>query len=61
MTVKTTEGNGIKVYVIAFVLSHSRYKYAIWQTRPFTTREVLQCYEQAFQYFGGITEEIVSR
>ncbi|WP_449366252.1 DDE-type integrase/transposase/recombinase, partial [Virgibacillus sediminis] len=59
LKVKVTDGRTMKVYVIAFVLSHSRYKYAEWQERPFTTRDVLRCHENAFEYFGGITEEIV--
>lgn len=59
MKVKTHEGKVIKIYVIAFVLSHSRYKYAEWQERPFTTRDVLRCHENAFEYFGGRTEEMV--
>ncbi|MFS0577534.1 IS21 family transposase [Sporosarcina sp. 179-K 3D1 HS] len=59
LKVKTSEGKTTKLYVIAFVLSHSRYKYAIWQERPFTTRDVLRCHEMAFEYYGGITEEIV--
>ncbi|SDI43338.1 Transposase [Alteribacillus persepolensis] len=57
--VKTLKGSSIKLYVIAFVLAHSRYKYAEWQDRPFTTRDVLRCHENAFEYYGGITEEIV--
>lgn len=57
--VKTTKGKTIKLYVIAFVLAHSRYKYAEWQDRPFTTRDVLRTHENAFQYFGGMTSEIV--
>ncbi|MFC2947672.1 IS21 family transposase [Virgibacillus sediminis] len=59
LKVKVTDGRTMKVYVIAFVLSHSRYKYAEWQEKPFTTRDVLRCHENAFEYFGGITEEIV--
>ncbi|WP_254052780.1 hypothetical protein [Bacillus sp. V59.32b] len=27
--------------------------------RPFTTRDTIQCHEQAFAYFGGMPEEIV--
>ncbi len=57
--VKTFEGKWIKIYVIAFVLSHSRYKYAEWQERPFHTRDVLRCHENAFEYYGGRTDEIV--
>lgn len=57
--VKTFDGKTKKVYVIVFVLSHSRFKYAYWQERPFTTRDVLRCHEKAFEYYGGMTEEIV--
>lgn len=57
--VRTTENKWKKLYVIAFVLSHSRYKYAEWQERPFTTRDVIRGHENAFEYFGGMTEEIV--
>lgn len=59
MKVKTFEEKVIKIYVIAFVLSASRFKYAEWQERPFTTRDVLRCHENAFEYYGGRTEEIV--
>ncbi len=55
----TYEGKTKKLYVIAFVLSHSRFKYAEWQDHPFTTQDVLRSHENAFQYYGGITEEIV--
>ncbi|MGJ9386195.1 IS21 family transposase [Salipaludibacillus sp. CF4.18] len=57
--IRTFEGKWIKTYVIAFVLSHSRYKYAEWQDRPFNTRDVLRCHENAFEYYGGRTDEIV--
>ena len=53
-----TEGR-IKLYCIGFVLSHSRYKYVEWQERPFTTKDVVRAHENAFDYFGGRTEEIV--
>ncbi|MGJ9459575.1 IS21 family transposase [Oceanobacillus sp. CF4.6] len=59
MKVKTVEGKWKKIYAIAFVLSHSRYKYSEWQDRPFTTRDVIRSHENAFVYYGGITEEIV--
>ncbi|MDE3837801.1 IS21 family transposase [Bacillus methanolicus] len=49
----------VKLYFIAFVLSHSRYKYMEWLDRPFTTRDVIRCHENAFQWFGGIPREIV--
>lgn len=49
----------IKLYVMAFVLSHSRYKYCEWQDRPFRTSDIIRIHENAFQYFGGMPEEIV--
>ncbi|MED4770261.1 IS21 family transposase, partial [Cytobacillus firmus] len=56
---KTTDNKEIKLYFIAFVMAHSRYKYMEWQTRPFTTRDAIRCHENAFQFYGGRTEEIV--
>ncbi|GAA0305678.1 transposase [Gracilibacillus halotolerans] len=59
MKIKTFEGKWKKLYAIAFVLSHSRYKYSEWQERPFTTRDVIRCHESAFEYYGGMSDEIV--
>lgn len=56
---KTTQKNEIKLYFIAFVLAHSRHKYMDWQDRPFTTQDAIRCHENAFQFFEGMTEEIV--
>ncbi|WP_371017948.1 IS21 family transposase [Pseudalkalibacillus sp. JSM 102089] len=56
---KTTDSKEIKLYFIAFVLAHSRYKYMEWQTSPFTTRDAIRCHENAFQFYGGHTNEIV--
>lgn len=58
-TVETTEKSKKKLYCIAFVLSHSRQKYAEWQDRPFTTRDVLRSHENAFEFYGGKTNEVV--
>ena len=30
-----------------------------WQDRPFTTQDTIRCHENAFRFFGGMTEEIV--
>ena len=54
-----TCGQLIKLRFIAFVLSHSRYKYVEWLARPFTTRDVIQTHENAFEYYGGMPKEIV--
>lgn len=59
ITVKNSEKKDIKLYFITFVLSHSRYKYVEWLDRPFTTRDTIRCHEKAFQFFGGMPEEIV--
>ena len=56
---KTTEKKEIKLYLVAFVLAHSWYKYMEWQNRPFTTSDAIRCHENAFQFYGGRTEEIV--
>lgn len=57
--VYTAEKKSKKLYVIAFVLSHSRMKYAEWLDRPFTTRDVLRTHENAFAFYGGMPEEMV--
>ncbi|UQD53535.1 IS21 family transposase [Bacillus methanolicus] len=59
ITIKNSENKDVKLYFITFVLSHSRYKYVEWLDRPFTTRDTIRCHEKAFQFFGGIPEEIV--
>ena len=56
---KTKSNKEIKLYFIAFVLAHSRMKYMEWQNRPFTTRDAIRCHENAFQFYGGRTTEIV--
>src|SRR5690625_1575580 len=56
---RNTQNKKVKLYVIVFVFSHSRYKYGAWQERPFITRDMLRYHENAFEFFGGRTEEIV--
>ena len=56
---KNIHNKEVKLYFIAFVLAHSRYKYMEWQDRPFTTKDAIRCHENAFQFFGGMPEEIV--
>ncbi|UCZ54862.1 IS21 family transposase [Bacillus shivajii] len=56
---QSSNGNSVKLRFIAFVMSNSRYKYKEWLDRPFTTRDVIRAHENAFQYFEGITREIV--
>ena len=49
----------VKLYCFAMVLSHSRYKFILWQTAPFTTETFIIAHEKAFAFLGGRTEEIV--
>jgi len=56
---KTPSGNTVKLRFIAFVMANSRQKYKEWLDRPFTTRDVIRAHENAFHYFGGITDELV--
>lgn len=56
---RTLSKKEIKLYFIAFVLAHSRYKYMEWQDRPFTTKDAIRCHENAFHFYGGKPNEIV--
>ncbi len=48
-----------KVYFFSMVLSASRYKYAYFLDRPFTTRTAIDAHEAAFEFFRGLPKEIV--
>lgn len=56
---KNTEGNRVKVYAAAFVLAHSRYKYAEIQSRPFTATDLVSACHRCFRYMGGMPQEMV--
>lgn len=56
---KTIDNKEVKLSFIAFVLSHSRYKYTEWLDRPFTTQDVIKAHENAFNWYGGMANEIV--
>jgi len=57
--VPTLSGRNKKVYCFAMVLSHSRYKFVLWQTRPFTTETFIMSHIKAFEFFGGRPRELV--
>jgi hypothetical protein len=57
--VRMHNGNIIKLYVMCFVLSHSRHKYCEWQNRPFNTSDIIRIHENAFDFYGGMPQEIV--
>ncbi len=52
-------GQRKKLYLAGFILSHSRFKYVEWLDRPLRTSDLIKMQENAFRYFGGMTEEIV--
>ena len=53
------EGGQTKVYVAAFVLSRSRYKYVQVQSRPFTSVDLVRICHDCFRYMGGMPAELV--
>lgn len=59
ISVRTVSGRNKKVYCFAMVLSHSRYKFVLWQEKPFTTDTFVLAHIKAFEYFGGRPREVV--
>ncbi|MGI6679559.1 MAG: IS21 family transposase [Dehalobacterium sp.] len=56
---RSSIGRIVTLYFATFVLAHSRHKYVEWLDRPFTTRDLINVHENAFEYYGGMTKEIV--
>jgi len=54
-----TTASGLKLYIFASVLSASRYKYVAFQTKPFTTLDLIGHLLDCFDYIGGLPEELV--
>lgn len=48
-----------KVYFVGMVFAHSRYKWAYFQTKPFTSSDLIRAMNYGFEHFGGIPKEIV--
>lgn len=48
-----------KVFVVAGVLSHSRYKWGRWYTAGLTSAQLTVALEECFDFFGGIPSELV--
>lgn len=40
-------------------MTHSRYKFILWQEKPFTTDTFVQAHIKAFAFFGGRPQEMV--
>jgi transposase len=56
---ETRNGRHKKVYCFAMVLSRSRYKFILWQEKPFTTDSFIQAHIKAFSFYGGRPQELV--
>ena len=48
-----------KLYFVAFTLSHSRYKWGRFQSRPFATKDVIEALYGCFEYMGGMPRQLV--
>jgi len=51
--------NRIKLYCLAAVLSHSRYKCGVWYAAPLTAAILVQALELCFEYLGGMPKQLV--
>ena len=56
---RASNGKRKKVYFFAMVLSRSRMKFVWFKDAPFTTIDVINAHEKAFEFFGGIPKVIV--
>ena len=50
----------MKLYCMGAVLAHSRYKYALWRDRPFTTVTFLDAMNSCFAFYGGMPAGLFS-
>ena len=49
----------VKLYVAAFSLSCSRYKWGLFQDKPFTSADLVCALHYCFEYFGGMPRQLV--
>jgi transposase len=56
---QSIDGPRIKIRFAAFVLAHSRFKWASFQTRSFTTSDLVHSCHKCFKYLGGMPLEMV--
>jgi transposase len=49
----------IKLYCVAAVLSHSRYKWGMWYAQPLTSIKFIQALQMCFEYMCGTPKELV--
>jgi hypothetical protein len=49
----------IKLYFVVFTLSHSRYKWGVFQDKPFLSADLVEALYGCFDYFGGMPRQLV--
>lgn len=59
ISVPSTGGRRQKMYCMAAVLAHSRFKYAEWSNQPFTSVRLTGMLRRCFEYIGGVPQELV--
>jgi len=52
-------GRYVKLYVVVFTLSYSRYKWGFFQERPFQTTDLVRALHMCFEYIGGSPRQLV--
>lgn len=58
-SMRTPDGQYVKVYFIGVVLSHSRYKWGYFLDRPFCSADLIYCLDLCFKHCGGVAHELV--
>jgi transposase len=53
------KGHHIKLYFVAAVLSHSRYKWGMWYTQQLRALQFVQALQICFEYLRGVPKELV--
>src|SRR5690606_6537634 len=56
---RTTDGKTKTVQFFCLVLSRSRFKYVVFTDTPYTSETVIKAHEKAFEYIGGMPQEVV--
>lgn len=58
-TMRTSSHSSVKVFFFVMMLARSRYKFIWFTNRYFTSELAVHAHELAFEYFGGVPDEIV--
>jgi transposase len=56
---RTSTGEWVKVYFFIMLLCYSRHKFIVFRSKPFTSQDAVLAHEKAFEFFGGIPQEII--